>query len=72
MKKRGHTIVPRNPYALAAHQRKAGAHNTLEKRERRDSRRRFKLECAELKKGGDVFSSFSHLPTHAVTARVTF
>jgi len=39
MKKRGSTYVPRNPYAPAAHQRKAGIHHSTEKIKRRDDRR---------------------------------
>lgn len=38
MKQRGKTIVPRNPYAIAASYRKAGAHEKTAKIRRRDAR----------------------------------
>jgi hypothetical protein len=38
VKKKGHTLVPRNPFALAARQRHAGAHYKTHKIKRRDDR----------------------------------
>ena len=52
MKTRGKTLVPRNPFAAAASQRKAGAHEKTEKTLRRDARQALKRELAGMKKGG--------------------
>ena len=38
MKQRGKTLVPRNPYAVAASLRKAGAHDKTAKIRRRDAK----------------------------------
>lgn len=40
------TAKPRNPYALAARQRKAGAHGKSEKTQRRDARQQLKSRLA--------------------------
>ncbi|MDR0770523.1 MAG: hypothetical protein LBE75_04925 [Burkholderiales bacterium] len=42
MKKRGRTLVPRNPFALVARQRRAGAHDKAHKIKRRDDRQALK------------------------------
>jgi hypothetical protein len=42
MKIRQKTIVPRNPVAVAASLRKAGAHETPEKVKRRDEKQRLR------------------------------
>lgn len=42
MKKKGKTLVPRNPYALAAKQRKSGAHDKCFKVRRRDEKQKLK------------------------------
>lgn len=52
MKNRDKTLVPRNPFAVAASQRKAGAHEKTEKTKRRDARQALKRELAGMKKGG--------------------
>ncbi|GAB7129481.1 hypothetical protein JCM19000A_39890 [Silvimonas sp. JCM 19000] len=54
MKTRDKTLVPRNPFAVAASQRKAGAHEKTEKTKRRDARQALKREMAQadFKKGG--------------------
>jgi hypothetical protein len=46
---------PRNPYALAANQRHAGAHDKSEKTKRRNARQALKQA---LKQGRDDFSPF--------------
>ncbi|WP_432719586.1 hypothetical protein R0381_000278 [Jeongeupia wiesaeckerbachi] len=57
MKKIGNTLVPRNPFAVAASQRKAGAHEKTEKR--RDAKQALRQAVQTMKKGGDVFPPFS-------------
>jgi hypothetical protein len=42
MKKKGKTLAPRNPFALAARQRRAGAHDKTYKIKRRDNRQALK------------------------------
>ncbi len=54
MKKRGKTLVPRNPVALAARQRRAGVHDKAYKIRRRDDHQALrKLLASENKKGGE-------------------
>ena len=54
MKKKGNTLVPRNPFALAARQRRAGAHDKTYKVKRRDDRQALrKLLNIEKEKDGD-------------------
>ncbi|MGL4668820.1 MAG: hypothetical protein ACRCWR_12940 [Saezia sp.] len=44
MKKIGKTIVPRNPYAVAANQKKAGKHEDNPKAERQKSKQNIREE----------------------------
>ncbi|WP_200915001.1 hypothetical protein [Jeongeupia sp. HS-3] len=59
MKKIGNTLVPRNPFAVAASSRKAGSHEQTEKARRRDARQALRQTVQSMKKGGDVFPPFS-------------
>jgi hypothetical protein len=63
MKKRERTLVPRNPFALAARQRRAGAHDKAHKIKRRDDRQALrKLLHLEKDKDGDpvLFMALHH------------
>ncbi|MCL2871434.1 MAG: hypothetical protein FWF41_00355 [Betaproteobacteria bacterium] len=54
MKKKGKTLVPRNPFALAARQRRAGAHDKTYKVKRRDDRQALrKLAYSEKEEDGN-------------------
>ncbi|MDR3426591.1 hypothetical protein [Silvimonas sp.] len=71
MKTRGKTLVPRNPFALAATQRHAGAHDKAHKVKRRNDKQTLKRELAQMKKGGSFLPPFlfiCHLPTHPLSA----
>lgn len=56
MKTRGKTLVPRNPFAVAAHRRKAGAHERTHKAQRHHDRQMLRRDLNKLldgdKKGG--------------------
>ncbi|GGP25012.1 hypothetical protein [Silvimonas amylolytica] len=77
MKTRGKTLVPRNPFALAASQRHAGAHDKRHKIKRRDDKQALKRELLErgssqMKKGGSFVPPFlfaHRFPQSAVSAR---
>ncbi|GGP17841.1 hypothetical protein [Silvimonas iriomotensis] len=58
MKTRGKTLVPRNPFALAASQRHAGAHDKRHKVKRRDDKQALKRELSQMKKGGSFVPPF--------------
>ena len=60
MKTRHNTIVPRNPYVLAAAQRLAGAHEKSRKSKRQQDRQRLRAALRSTEKGGD-FPPFSVL-----------
>lgn len=53
MKTRQKTIVPLNPFALAARRRKAGAHDKKHKIKRRDARQRLRQDLQRQDNGGD-------------------
>lgn len=53
MKTHHKTIVPRNPYVQAAHQRKAGAHDKKTKVKRRDARQALRQALRQTEQGGD-------------------
>ncbi|MCL2309979.1 MAG: hypothetical protein FWC42_06850 [Proteobacteria bacterium] len=53
MKKKGQTLVPRNPFALAARQRHAGAHDKTHKIKRRDDKQALR-KLLHTEKGGDA------------------
>ena len=53
MKKIQNTIVPRNPFSVAASQRKAGAHDKKHKVKRRDARQQLKRALQRQDNGGD-------------------
>jgi hypothetical protein len=57
MKKRGKTLTPRNPFALAARLRKGGAHDKRFKVKRRDDKQELKVLLKQKEK--DDESSFS-------------
>lgn len=72
MKTRGKTLVPRNPFALAASQRHAGAHDKQHKVKRRDDKQALKREVAQMKKGGSFLPPFlfvSHISLAGASAR---
>ena len=55
MKKKGKTLVPRNPFAVAARQRRAGAHDKTYKIKRRDDRQTLrKLWPTEKEEDGET------------------
>ncbi len=54
MKTRGKTIVPRNPFAMAASHRKAGAHDKPEKVKRQHARQALQRDLRERKDEEDA------------------
>jgi hypothetical protein len=61
VKKKGKTLVPRNPFALAARQRRAGAHDKTHKIKRRDDRQALrKLLRTEKDGDGDAVLFLPH------------
>ena len=61
MKTRQKPIVPRNPFALAARRRKAGAHDKKHKSKRRDARQRLRQDLQRDDNGGDSSPFFMSL-----------
>ncbi len=58
MKTHGKTIVPRNPFAVPASQRKAGAHDKTEKARRHNARQALQHEVRALEsRRGDKFDA---------------
>lgn len=57
MKTHQKTIVPRNPFAVAARRRKAGAHDKKHKIKRRNARQQLQRDLQQFKNGED-FSPF--------------
>ncbi len=53
MKTRHNTIVPRNPYVMAAAQRLAGAHEKSHKVKRQRDRQQLRQALRSTEKGGD-------------------
>lgn len=68
MKVRNKTLVPRNPYAVAAGQKKAGKHDKSNKAKRQESKQQLRQIISTLndKKGGDfppfLFSAHPQVP----------
>lgn len=53
MKTHHKTVVPRNPYAPAAHQRRAGAHDKTYKAKRKAARQALRRALSQAVEGGD-------------------
>jgi hypothetical protein len=63
VKKKGQTLVPRNPFALAARQRRAGAHDKTRKIKRRDDRQALrKLLHSEKEEDGNAVLFLTEKP----------
>ncbi|MBP6562517.1 MAG: hypothetical protein KA214_03475 [Neisseriaceae bacterium] len=57
MKTRGKTLAPRNPYAVLAKQRVAGAHEKTHKAKRKQAKRQLQLTLSQADKRGEFFNS---------------
>lgn len=57
MKIRGKTLAPRNPYAVLAKQRAAGAHEKTHKAKRQQANQRLRQSLSQADKRGEFFNS---------------